>query len=66
MAQTVKNLPAMREIQVRSLGQEDLLDNCLGLPGCSSGLGRTHTCVVSVRLGRMGTLLMLAKLSHIL
>ena len=26
MAQTVKNLPAMQETQVRSLGQEDLLE----------------------------------------
>ena len=26
MAQTVKNLPAMRETQVRSLGQEDPLE----------------------------------------
>ena len=26
MAQTVKNLPAMRETQVRSLGQEDALE----------------------------------------
>ena len=26
MAQTVKNLPAMKEIQVRSLGQEDPLE----------------------------------------
>ena len=26
MAQTVKNLPAMRETQVRSLGQEDTLE----------------------------------------
>ena len=26
MAQTVKNLPAMQEIQVRSLSQEDLLE----------------------------------------
>ena len=26
VAQTVKNLPAMQEMQVRSLGQEDLLE----------------------------------------
>ena len=26
MAQTVKNLPAMQETQVQSLGQEDLLE----------------------------------------
>ena len=26
MAQTVKSLPAMQEIQVRSLGQEDILE----------------------------------------
>ena len=26
MAQTVKNLPAMRETQVQSLGQKDLLE----------------------------------------
>ena len=29
MAQTVKNLPAMRETQVQSLGQEDLLEEGL-------------------------------------
>ena len=27
MAQVVKNLPVMRETQVRSLGQEDALEN---------------------------------------
>ena len=27
MAQMVKNLPAMQEARVRSLGQEDLLEN---------------------------------------
>ena len=29
MAQTVKNLPAMREIGVRSLSQEDLLEKLM-------------------------------------
>ena len=41
MAQTAKNLPAMQETQVRSLGREDLLEeemathsqySCLGIP----------------------------------
>ena len=40
MAQTVKNLPAMREIQVRSLGQEDLLENGMA----------THSSVVAWRI----------------
>ena len=34
MAQTVKNLPAMRETQVQSLGQEDPLEK--GLAAYSS------------------------------
>ena len=31
MAQMVKNLPAMQETQVRSLGQEDLLEKGMEL-----------------------------------
>ena len=31
VAQTVKNLPSMWEIQVRSLGQEDLLEKEMGI-----------------------------------
>ena len=31
MAQTVKNLPSVWEIQVRSLGQEDLLEKEMGI-----------------------------------
>ena len=38
MAQTVKNLPTMREIQVRSLGQEDSLEK--GMATQSSILAR--------------------------
>ena len=44
VAQLVKNLPAMRETWVRSLGWEDPLEkgkatysSILGLPGCSDG-----------------------------
>ena len=44
IAQMVKNLPAMHETQVRSLGQEDLLEkevaahsSFLGFPGSSDG-----------------------------
>ena len=32
VAQTVKNLPAMQEIQVHSLGQEDPLEKGMGTP----------------------------------
>ena len=32
MAQTVKNLPAMRELWVRSLGQEDSLEKGMATP----------------------------------
>ena len=32
MAQTVKNLPAMRETRVRSLGWEDLLEKGMATP----------------------------------
>ena len=38
VAQTVKNLPTMREIQVRSLGQEDSLEK--GMATQSSILAR--------------------------
>ena len=31
MAQTVKNLPAMQQTQVRSLGQEDLPENGIAM-----------------------------------
>ena len=34
MAQAVKNLPAMQETQVQSLGQEDPLEK--GMAACSS------------------------------
>ena len=42
MAQTVKNLPAMQETQLRSLGQEDPLERGMAthtniLPGKSHG-----------------------------
>ena len=40
MAQTVKNLPAMQEIWVRSLGQEDPLEKGMG----------THTSILSWRI----------------
>ena len=40
MAQTVENLPAMREIQVRSLGQKDLLENGMA----------THSSVLAWRI----------------
>ena len=39
MAQTVKNLPAMQEMQVQSLGQEDLLGEGNGNPLQYSCLG---------------------------
>ena len=32
MAQTVKNLPAMQETQVQSLGQEDVLEKGMVVP----------------------------------
>ena len=32
MAQTVKNLPAMQETQVQSLGQEDTLEKGMAAP----------------------------------
>ena len=32
MAQTVKNLPAMQEVRVRSLGQEDPLEKRMTTP----------------------------------
>ena len=40
MAQTVKNLPAMQETQVPSLGQEDLLE-----PGIT-----THSSIVAWKI----------------
>ena len=45
MAQTVKNLPAMQETQVQSLGPEDLLEKGMAthssiLPGESQGQRR--------------------------
>ena len=42
VAQTVKNLPAMQETQVRSLGQEDPLEKVYGNPLQYSLLGN-HT-----------------------
>ena len=42
MAQTVKKLPAMRETQVRSLGQEDL-------PGEGNA---THSSILAKRIPR--------------
>ena len=49
MAQTVKNLIAMRETQVRSLGQEDLLEKGITptpvfLPGEFHGERRLEDC----------------------
>ena len=35
IAQMVKNLPAMQETQVRSLGQEDSLEKKMATPQCS-------------------------------
>ena len=40
MAQTVKNLPAMRETQVRSLGQEDPLEKGMA----------THSSILTWRI----------------
>ena len=40
MAQTVKNLPAIRETQVQSLGQEESLEKGMG----------THSSVVAWRI----------------
>ena len=37
MAQTVKNLPAMQETQVQTLGQKDPLQTPVFLPGKSHG-----------------------------
>ena len=46
MAQTVKNLPAMQESQVRSLGQEDPLDENPGFPhSCISSFPLQHSCL---------------------
>ena len=40
MAQTVKNLPAIRETQVQSLGQEESLEKGMG----------THSSIVAWRI----------------
>ena len=40
VAQEVKNLPAVPETRVRSLGQEDPLEK--GMATCSSILGKSH------------------------
>ena len=40
MAHTVKNLPAMREIQVQSLGQDDTLDKGIA----------THSSILAWRI----------------
>ena len=40
MAQTVKNLPAIRETQVQSLGQEESLEKGMG----------THSSVIAWRI----------------
>ena len=40
VAQTVKNLPAMQEIQVRSLGWEDPLEKGMA----------THSCILAWRI----------------
>ena len=40
MAQTVKNLPAMQETQVRSLGREDPLEKGMG----------THSSILAWRI----------------
>ena len=40
MAQTVKNLPAMLEIQVQTLGQEDPLEEGMG----------THSSILAWRI----------------
>ena len=50
MAQLVKNLPAMRETWVRSLGQEDTLQGSSpegkGYPLQYSGLEKSIVCIV--------------------
>ena len=46
MAQLVKNLPAMREIWVRSLGWEDPLEKGKGYPPQYSGLENSMDCIV--------------------
>ena len=40
MAQTVKNLPAMQETQVRSLGWEDLLENRMATHSMEKSMDR--------------------------
>ena len=46
MAQPVKNLPAMRETWVQSLGWEDPLDEGIGYPLQYSGLENSMDCIV--------------------
>ena len=46
MAQLVKNLPAMREIWVRSLSWEDPLEKGKGYPPQYSGLENSMDCIV--------------------
>ena len=43
MAQVVKNLPAMQETQVQSLGQEDPLEKGID----------THSCILTWRIPRI-------------
>ena len=45
VAQMVKNLPAMREIWVRSLGWEDLLEKGMATHS-TSGLENSMDCIV--------------------
>ena len=46
MAQLVKNLPAMQETWVQSLGGEDPLENGMGYPIQYSGLENSMDCIV--------------------
>ena len=46
MAQTVKNLPAMWETWVQSLGWEDPLEKGKGYPLQHSGLENSMDCIV--------------------
>ena len=55
MAQTVKNLPAMQETQVRSLGWEDSPEKENGNPLQFSCLGNAMEPEEPVRLQSMGS-----------
>ena len=48
VAQTVKNLPSVWEIQVRSLGQEDVLENFMDRGAWRGGKESTNTFTFSL------------------